>query len=114
MKMILKMLWDSTANFHKRFNKFPPILNSALYAFREEVKEVEYAAEFQSNAEICEEIADAVVTMFGLAMAKGIGFKNIEDAIATVLNKNNAKNRQTHVVDNVSGKIRRRNVSDND
>lgn len=105
----LATLWDSTKKFHERFKKFPPDQTAAFMVFREEIREVEQAFNYETDNELCEEIADVIVTAMGLMMSRGIGYDVLESAIIRTAHKNDSKDHNTHVVDEITGKIRRIN-----
>ncbi len=102
----LRDLASSTREFYDRFDYVPQV-ESAVRNFQEEVAELIEAAQDGTNPDhIAEEAADVFVTAIGVCYASGIDVERLIQQVYTVVDKNDAKNHDTHVLTN--GKIRRR------
>jgi NTP pyrophosphatase (non-canonical NTP hydrolase) len=102
----LRDLALSTREFYDRFDYVPQV-ESAVRNFQEEVAELIEAAGDGTNPDhIAEEAADVFVTAIGVCYASGIDVEKIIQQLYKVVDKNDAKNHDTHVLEN--GKIRRR------
>ncbi len=101
---VLDDVWHSSERLEKRFN----VTLSAEMRKRlmiEEYNEVLDAIKNKGRGDIAAEIADLLVTAFGVARAHGITLNDMRDHMRRVVEKNNAKTEKTHHVYN--GKIRR-------
>ncbi len=118
----LKRLWDSTADFQKRFRLDEQFnlpaqmrcvseelaeLNKEVYGwyFTEDGLEAE---NFSINA--TEEAADVIVTVLGVLMGMHMSYADIEDALERIAAKNDAKTHDTHAI-NENGKVARKEVA---
>lgn len=106
MSDLLKSLWTSTHQLHRRFGvELTP--RSRIDKFNEESIEFTEAARPSTEPDaVAEELADVIVTGIGVLMSLNIGVGKLEKAISAVIAKNNAKTNETHRV--VNGKIVRR------
>jgi NTP pyrophosphatase (non-canonical NTP hydrolase) len=102
-----EMLWKSTKALHHRFGHYPPKPHHALRVLGEETNEVFDAIATGDRDEIAEEIADTIVTLFGVAMSADVDFEDIEKKMFLVAGKNNVKDEMTHHFDMLTGKITR-------
>ena len=116
---MLKRLWDSTMNFHERFNNTDrswddekKMLSEELVEFIEACKGYEDANYYNDPLEMSEYAADAVeelVDFIVVAMARlvsmGVEFDVLKDGFEYVASKNDAKTHETHHWQD--GKIRR-------
>lgn len=117
MTDILSILWDSTDELHKRFDKFPPNPEETLRVFDEECAEFgEAAAEMIAEGEdagysdTCAEAADVIVTVLATLSGLGIKREDFEAWAQNVARKNNAKTWDTHFINPDTGKIQRKAV----
>ncbi len=102
----LRDLIRSTLAFYERFGVTPQ-LEAATLVFQEEVDEfIEAAHDDHDVQHIAEEAADVIVTVIGLCEAAGVPPEKLVEQIYAVIEKNNAKNHNTHAVD-AAGKIAR-------
>ncbi len=119
----LKKLWRSTLGFHARWKpeemarltsqdvgdrERRMAVYTAIDMLREEAAEVTEAALHEPNYNVVEEAADVMVTLIGILLTRGITYPELEEAIHFVIKKNDAKTEDTHYVDGVTGKIKRR------
>lgn len=101
-------MWKSNEDFHQRFLGRPANFKEALYAYREECKELEEAVLYeQSEWAVACEAADVLYTVAGLLRSDGVDFEMFLDAMQFVISKNNAKTHETHYI-NEHGKIQRK------
>ena len=105
----MKELWQSTVDFHKRFDNLPPSLPSALKAFQNKSRGViGELLPFDINLSILtEECVDVIVACMGLILAAGGTLDDLEAAVRKVIAKNDAKTTETH--EKVYGVIKRVN-----
>jgi NTP pyrophosphatase (non-canonical NTP hydrolase) len=102
----LRDLAEATSEFYARFD-FVPQVDSTVRNFQEEVAElIEAAGEGTNKDHIAEEAADVFVTAIGVCYASGIDVDKLIEQVYKVIDKNDAKNHDSHVLEN--GKIRRR------
>jgi hypothetical protein len=123
---MIKKLWHSTLNLHKRFNVYPPNTGAVRRVVAEEIREVLDAAKeidaiqklptderkvddlIEPRERLADEIADAFVTLCALAIAYSLPRRALRHAAERVKAKNDAKiPGVTHDV-NRSGKIARK------
>ncbi len=121
MSDTLKRLWESSEQFFRRFDSFPPDLDAQLRCVAEETAELyiatkeaawlEHEGNLDAHAVACgavaREAADVIVTVQGVCMALGITAEQLAAAIEQVAQKNDSKTLDTHYV-NSAGKIARR------
>lgn len=122
---MIKQLWRSTRELHKRFNVYPPKANDVRKVFLEETRElVDASREIDAILKLpdelrqvddlviprqhfAEELADVIVTMLALADAYGVSRPELRRGAQTVACKNDGKIPGiTHEV-NRAGKIAR-------
>jgi len=110
----LTTLWNSTAEFHERFDTIHdeehPFIPAQYRAFMEEVAEFSMAvlSDYDySPANLERELVDVIVVGMGLLMAHGCEFTNLQSAIRAVAAKNDAKTTETHAKD-AKGKVARK------
>jgi phosphoribosyl-ATP pyrophosphohydrolase len=105
----LRRLWMSSAEFLKRFDKYPGDKEAQRRVFNEEA--YEFLCESIANEEILDELvaeaADVVVTVMTTLMAHGVSYSDFAAAIEQVAQKNDAKTHETHEI-NSQGKIARK------
>jgi hypothetical protein len=124
---VIKQLWRSTRDLHKRFNLFPPNSVAVRKVFQEECRELLEAGDVIKaiialsddqravddlvipRQHFAEEFADVLVTMLALADSYGVSRHTLKRAAEAVACKNNEKTHETHEV-NKAGKIARRKV----
>lgn len=106
MTDLLKSLWTSTHQLHRRFGVELTPRARIDKSNEEAIEFVEAARPSTEPDAVAEELADVIVTGIGVLMSLGIGPGKLEKAIEAVIKKNNAKTDQTHRV--VNGKIVRR------
>lgn len=122
---MIKQLWRSTRDLHKRFNLFPPNPVAVRKVFQEECRELLEAADklkaiialpdeqrtlddlIVPRQRFAEEFADVLVTMLALADSYGVSKQTLKRAATAVVCKNDAKTDASHEV-NRAGKIARR------
>jgi NTP pyrophosphatase (non-canonical NTP hydrolase) len=100
----LGMLWDSTAEFHERFetieDKEHPFIPAQYRAFMEEVAEFSIEV-LRDNADdpanLERELADVIVVGMGLLMAHGRTLADLRAAMRHVAKGNDAKTHDTHM-----------------
>lgn len=113
---ILKALWKSTEELHRRFYGDKVITLDARHrVFMEEVGEflLEVAKCHildNSYGDCAKECADVIVTAMGLLMGLDIPYGDLKFAIELTMQKNDAKTLETHHV-RPDGKIARRDLS---
>lgn len=130
-------LYQSTVALHERFNTSQTVQQS-LERFSEEYNEVLNEIPSGNKDKISEEFADVLVTVIGVIrsieksnskveiyqalflMLKGLGelyfairksgveSKDLEPFVLKVAAKNNAKTLETHYLDSLTGKIKRK------
>lgn len=100
-------LWLSTRGLHDRFGITPEI-DSQAALIREEAEEVIAAARDEGADELAAEIADCIVVLMGMGMARGIALDRLQDAMNAVIAKNDAKTHETHYVNPATHKITRK------
>lgn len=112
----LKTLWDSTAEFHERFDTMKDtyaFIRAQWRVFMEEVAEFGLEAIgdvlFTDNepAHMEQELADVIVVGIGLLLAHGRRLEELQAAIRAVAAKNDAKTTETHAKD-AKGKVARK------
>lgn len=106
--MLLK-LWISTQLFLERFwsdGRGCENMSQALGVFEEEVDEFKEALISGTLEESCTEAADVLVTICQAILKKGGDYWHLENALRQVIEKNDAKNSETHYI-NERGKITR-------
>lgn len=96
----------STLAFYERFDVQPDVAG-AIRNFREEADElVEAASTGEDIDHIAEEAADVFVTAIGVCWSRGVDVEKLIEQVYAVIDKNDAKTHETHVL--VNGKITRR------
>lgn len=97
----LSSLWDSTANLYSRFGLKPSVKN-AENGILEECLEVleQLRLDTMELESLSEEVVDTIVVLISAMLARGLTLKDMERAMIKVMNKNNAKNWNTHVIFN--------------
>ena len=104
---VLQVLWDSTSALHKRFG-VQPTLGAQTPLVIEETKEVIQAALCEPDSDLAQEIADCVVVLFGLAMARNVPLDAVREGLIATIWKNNRKTPDTHYVNPDTHKITRK------
>lgn len=104
---VLQVLWDSTTALHKRFDVTLDIEAQAALV-REETEEAIAAALDEPDAALAQEIADSIVVLLGLAIARGVALEAVRDGMKAVIWKNDRKTHDTHNVNPITGKITRK------
>jgi NTP pyrophosphatase (non-canonical NTP hydrolase) len=110
----LHKLWDSTAEFHERFetieDKEHPFIPAQYRALMEEVAEFSIEV-LRDNADdpanLERELADVIVVGMGLLMARGRTLADLRAAMRQVAKDNSAKTHKTHKK-NSKGKVAKR------
>jgi NTP pyrophosphatase (non-canonical NTP hydrolase) len=88
----------STAGLYNLFEIYPPTKGAVSSKLCEEVGEAINEL-FESNQhKLAEELADVMVCVLGMAIAGGVSWLELGNAMLAVANKNNAKNLDTHEV----------------
>lgn len=100
-------LWLSTRSLHNRFGVTPEI-ERQIPLVREETNEAIAAAQHESDEALGKEIADSLVVLMGLAMARRLTLDLLHDSINAVIRKNDAKTLDTHKIDPKTLKIKRK------
>jgi len=100
-------LWIATRSLHQRFDVVPSV-DRQIPLVLEEMNEAVAAARLEGDAALAQEIADSIVVLMGLAMARGVTLDDLHTAMNTVISKNNAKTHLTHAVDPNTLKIKRK------
>lgn len=95
----LRELYQSTHNLYKRFG-LKPTKGAVHRKLVEEVAEVVHELYQGNDYALVHEIADAIVTLLGVAINRNIPVELVENAMAQVADKNNAKTQETHEVRN--------------
>ncbi len=102
-------LWQSNVDLHDRFGvrrTIPKAVRLVSEEYREVVDEAN-APDVNTQA-LAHEMADLLMTLFGLAIAAGLTRDDIESAFGIVIDKNNAKiPGVTHALNPHTGKITR-------
>lgn len=103
----LEQLFASTQDLYRRFNFTPSFIN-ARKGLIEEAHEAanELLAGDTHPQAYLEELADLIVVGFSGMLTHGFVLEDLDDAIRKVIEKNDAKNHDTHTVYN--NKITRR------
>lgn len=104
---VLQVLWDSTRALHKRFDVKLDIEAQAALV-REEMDEAITAALDEPQHALAQEIADSIVVLLGLAMARGVSLEAVREGMKAVIWKNDRKTSDTHYVNAVTLKITRK------
>lgn len=104
---VLQVLWDSTQSLHARFGVQPGVV-SQITLVHEETEEAIRAAVCESDSDLAQEIADCVVVLFGLAMARNIPLQAVRGGINATILKNDRKTHATHSLNPVTLKITRK------
>lgn len=104
----LPALWKSTSDLYARFD-LRPTESATLDKFREEVDEFIKASIYDTDggAHMVEEAGDVFVTVIGMLIARGVSLELLQERVAYVIAKNDAKTTETHYV-NEAGLIARR------
>lgn len=100
-------LWISTRSLHQRFGIMPTV-DRQVPLVLEEVNEAIAAAADESDDALAQEIADSIVVLMGLAMARSVSLDALHDAMNVVITKNAAKTHDTHAIDLQTLKIKRK------
>jgi hypothetical protein len=126
---MLKQLWLSTINLHRRFNAYPPNAQAVKRVVQEEFREfMEAAAEIDAilklppeqrtvddlvapREHLAQEAADLLVTMCAYLIAYGVTRRAWKRAAKQVEDKNNLKDATSHEVNPKTGKIQRRKAA---
>lgn len=98
--MTLHDLWYSTQDLFKRFN-LKPSTDAQMRKFFEEV--YEFSKEVNQNREkekIVQELVDVIVVGMAVCQNLGVSYDDLDNAVWYVIEKNNAKNLNTHEVKN--------------
>lgn len=119
MNDALKTLWNSTAEFQKRFGLDKQFsLPAQMRCVHEELAELSADAygywysddglEAENFAiDATQEATDVIVTVLGVLMGMKMSYADIEDAIERIAAKNDAKTHDTHEI-NGNGKVARK------
>ena len=114
----LKGLWQSSANLSVRFRGRLPNRAESIPLIREEVNELldeldklETSSEFASKQNTVDEAVDCFVVIIGSLLASGITIDDFAEGIERVIQKNDSKTLESHYFDQMTGKIRRKNVN---
>lgn len=92
-------LWISTTNLYDRFDLKPSLKNATNGIVEESAELLEELN--QANPEnVAEEFADLMVVGISGMLARGLTLKDLERGMLKVINKNDSKNHNTHVVYN--------------
>lgn len=112
----LRQLWESTANFQKRFGLDERFnMDAQMRCVNEELAEFQSAA-YQNwymkigKADMAKEASDVIVTVLGVLMASGVTYEVLERFMNDTALKNDAKTHDTHAI-NENGKVSRKQVS---
>ena len=100
-------LWISTRNLHQRFGVVPEI-DRQVPLILEEITEAIAAARNEPDDALAKEITDSIVVLMGLAMARHVSLDMLHGAMNAVISKNNAKTHDTHAIDPMTLKIKRK------
>ncbi len=112
----LKRLWDSTADFQKRFRLDERFnLDAQMRCVMEEMSEFQSAAYCNSymkigKADMAKEASDVIVTVLGVLMGAGVTYEVLEKYMTDTALKNDAKTLETHAI-NENGKVARKEVA---
>ena len=94
----LTRLYLSTDDLYARFGLLPT-REATLAKLAEETAELTEAVTFDAPSQaIEEEAADAIVTVLGVCIAVGITMRYLARAVERVIEKNDAKTPETHIV----------------
>jgi NTP pyrophosphatase (non-canonical NTP hydrolase) len=107
---MINKLWQSTKDFHGKWDFKALTAKGVKRAFLEEVDEVieELEKEVLDLDALCEEMVDVLVTLLGICIYYNISLFRFSGFIDKVCNKNDAKNHETHYLDKKTSKITRR------
>lgn len=103
MTQLLFDLWQATNNLYERFELAPSVtnaINGLIEESAEVIEELKREDNMYRNMELTQEVADTFVVLISGMLAKGLSYSDLEMGIQMVINKNNRKSLDTHIVHN--------------
>lgn len=103
MTPLLFNLWHSTSHLYHRFDLKPNVtnaINGLIEESAEVIAELKKEDNMYHNLELPMEVADCFVVLISGMLAKGLSYSDLEMGIQMVIDKNNKKTSDTHVVHN--------------